>query len=319
MRIRRDRLARADTGMPWRRLWLLVALGLPGLSPAAVVEEVIEVPVSVTTMAGQRVNQPIKVTVFRDDARGRAPYLVLNHGRPATAADFARMKRPRYSANSRYFVSLGFVVFVPTRAGYGDSGGIDVEYSGRCDERDYPPVYAAAADQTVSVLEAARALPFVDLSRGIVVGQSFGGATAIALSARPLPGLLGAVNFAGGGGGNPTRRPEDPCSAHRMKALFADYGARSKVPTLWLYSANDRFWGPDLPRDWFSAFVEAGGKGRFVRLPPYKDNGHGIFTGDPGSWKPAFEAFLREIGLGNLPDAPAVVPPEPANKAAPGR
>lgn len=275
----------------------LIFLAFPVLSMGATLEEVIEVPVSVKTIYGQEVKQNIKVTVFRDDMREKAPYLILNHGRPASEADFAKMKRQRFSANSQYFVSLGFTVLVPTRVGYGDSGGLDVEYSGQCDSRNYPPVYAAAADQTEFVLKAAEALPYVDLSRGIVVGQSFGGTTAITLSTRKLPGLLGAVNFAGGGGGNPTGRPENPCSAQSLGKMFQDYGASAKVPTLWLYSENDRYWGPKLPKEWFNGFVEAGGKGKFVQLPAYKEDGHPSFTGNPNAWKPTFEAFIQELGL----------------------
>ena len=71
-------------------------------------------------------SQAIKVTVFRDDTRAVAPYLVLNHGRSPSPQEFADMKRQRYSGNSKYFVSKGFVVLVPTRVGYGDSGGPDV-------------------------------------------------------------------------------------------------------------------------------------------------------------------------------------------------
>ena len=282
-----------------RKKWTFAILPLcvSALSYAAVLEDVIDVPVSVKTIYGQEANQTIKVTVFRDDQREKAPYLVLNHGRPASAADFAKMRRQRYSENSRYFVSLGFVVFVPTRVGYGESGGPDVEYSGRCDSRDFAPVYSAAADQTAAVLKTAMNLTYVDLSRGIVVGQSFGGMTSIAISARGMPGLVGAVNFAGGGGGNPSGRPENPCSAYRLATLYKDYGATSKVPTLWLYSENDRYWGPALPKKWFSGFVDAGGKARFVQLPPYKEDGHGIFTGNSSSWKPAFEEFLRDIGF----------------------
>lgn len=275
----------------------MLAICLPALSSAAVLEEVIEVPVSVKTIYGQQTNQAIKVTVFRDDQRKNAPYLILNHGRPASEADFVKMKRQRYGENSLYFVSLGFVVLVPTRVGYGESGGPDVEYSGRCDSKDYAPVYAAAADQTVAVLKAAANLPYVDPARGVVVGQSFGGMTSIALAARDVPGLAGAVNFAGGGGGNPSERPENPCGSHGLAALYGDYGAASKVPTLWLYSENDRYWGAELPKKWFDGFVGAGGKARFVRLPAYKDNGHGIFSGNPGSWKRPFEAFLHDIGF----------------------
>lgn len=275
----------------------MALLFLPCWAWAATVEEVIEVPVSVKTIYGQEANQTIKVTVFRDDKREKSPYLVLNHGRPTTEADFALMKRQRFSENSRYFVSQGFVVLVPTRVGYGESGGPDVEYSGRCDRRDYAPVYAASADQTVAVLKAANNLPYVDLSRGLVVGQSFGGMTSITLSTRALPGLMGAVNFSGGGGGNPSSRPANPCSAWRLENLYKDYGTASKVPTLWLYSENDRFWGPELPKEWFASFVGAGGKARFVQLPPYKDNGHGIFTGNPAAWKAAFEDFIHELGF----------------------
>jgi hypothetical protein len=77
-----------------------------------------------------------------------------------------------------------------------------------------------------------------------------------------------------------------------MTALFASYGATTKIPTLWLYSENDKYWGPAIPRAWFDAFVSRGGSGRLVSLPPYKENGHPIFTGNPGAWKPAFEDFL---------------------------
>lgn len=261
------------------------------------VEEVIEVPVSVKTIYGQTVSQSIKVTVFHDDQREKAPYLVLNHGRPASEADFAKMKRQRFSENSAYFVSLGFVVLVPTRVGYGDTGGPDVEYAGRCDGRNYAPVFAAAAEQTVSTVQAAADLPYVDRTRGIVVGQSFGGMTAISLSTREIPGLVAAINFGGGSGGNPAQRPENPCSAYGLTNLYRDYGATSKVPTLWLYSENDRYWGRELPKAWFDGFVAAGGKARFVQLPAYKDNGHPIFTGNPAAWKPAFEDFLHGLGF----------------------
>lgn len=280
-----------------KRLLPALVLCAPSLGTAAIVEEVIDVPVSVKTMFGQEVSQSIKVTVFRDDEREKAPYLVLNHGRPASERDFAAMKRQRYSGNSRYFVSLGFVVIVPTRVGYGDSGGVDVEYSGKCSNKSFGPAYAAAADQTAAVLEAARSLGYVDLSKGIVTGQSFGGTTAITLSTKNLPGLIGAVNFAGGGGGNPVTKPETPCGAGQMTDLFRIYGSSSLVPSIWFYSENDRYWGAELPKKWFKAFVDAGGNGQFVQLPPYKENGHPIFTGNPDSWKPAFEQFIHEIGF----------------------
>jgi dienelactone hydrolase len=281
-----------------RRLALLLALLACALPARAVLrEEVIELAATVADHTGRSITRPFKVTVFRDDAVAKAPFLVLNHGRPARPDDFKKMGRQRYSDNSRYFVQKGFVVFVPTRIGYGPTGGEDVEYSGSCNARDYPPAYEAAAQQTLKILEHLRTLEYVDAQRGLLVGQSFGGATSIALAAKNPSGVAAAVNFAGGGGGNPTNRPGDPCRPDLMRKLFADYGATAKVPTLWLYSENDKYFGKDYPQAWFKAFVAAGGKGEFVQLPAHGEDGHGSFTRNPGAWRPALDAFLRANGF----------------------
>ena len=280
------------------RLFLCVLFaGLSGQAMGVLVEEVIDVPVRLKSPKGQDIEQPIKVAVFRDDSRENAPYLILNHGRAVDAAGRAKLKPSRYAGNARYFVSKGFVVLIPTRIGYGDTGGPDVEDSGPCDDRKFAPVYAVAAEQTVAVLKAAEKLPYVDLTRGVVAGQSFGGMTAITLSTMRLPGMLGAINFAGGGGGNPTKRPGHPCSSDRLLKLYEDYGVASKVPTLWLYSENDRYWGPTLPGKWWEAFVAAGGKARFTQLPASGEDGHNSFTANPDAWKPSFEKFIGELGF----------------------
>ena len=280
-----------------RRLALafaLLACALP--SRAILQEEVIELSATVADHTGRPVTHPFKVTVFRDDAVAKAPFLVLNHGRPARPDEFKKMGRQRYGDNSKYFVQKGFVVFVPTRIGYGPTGGEDVEYSGACNARNYPPAYEAAAQQTLKVLEQLRTLPYVDAQHGLVVGQSFGGAIAIAIAAKNVPGVVAAVNFAGGGGGDPVRRPGDPCRPDQLRKLFAGFST-ARIPTLWLYSENDKYFGKEYPQEWFKAFVAAGGKGEFVQLPAHGEDGHGSFTRNPAAWRPAFEAFKHRNGF----------------------
>jgi len=40
-----------------------------------------------------------------------------------------------------------------------------------------------------------------------------------------------------------------------------------------------------------------GSRGRFVALPPSGEDGHSSFSRNAAAWKPAVEAFLREIGM----------------------
>ncbi len=284
------------------RLALCCALSLlPASGFSRQVEEVVDLPVKVKNAYGRELAQSIKVTVFRDDERERSPFLLLNHGRPARPVDFEKMGRQRFTDNSRYFVSKGFAVFVPTRLGYGETRGEDVEYSGTCMQKNYPPAYEAAAQQSVAAIEYARSRPYVDASRGVVVGQSFGGATAIALAARKPEGVLAVVNFAGGGGGDPVGRTGNPCRADLIEHLFASYGASARIPSLWLYSENDKYWGKALPREWFGAFQRKGGAGEFVQLPALPpslgQDGHASFTRNAEAWRPALEDFLRRQGF----------------------
>lgn len=264
---------------------------------AAIIEELVHVPVVVRHEILGEVRHELPVTVFRDDARPRAPFVVLGHGRATSATANAALGQARYTANSRYLVSLGFAVFVPTRIGYGIAGGQDLEYSGECAAKRYAPGYDAAAQQTRAVVAYARGRPDIDPGRGLVMGQSYGGATAIAVAADPPEGVRAAVNFAGGGGGRPSTHPGQPCSPVAMERLFGGYGATARIPTLWLYAPNDRYMGERHPRAWFEAFLRAGGRGRFVALPEHGEDGHSSFTRNPGAWRPAFEAFLREAGL----------------------
>ena len=87
------------------------------------------------------------------------------------------------------------------------------------------------------------------------------------------------------GVGSWRQRPE-------MKATIT-IGAKARTPSLWLYSSNDLYWGPDYPREWFAAYRKAGGRARFVALPPYGTDGHQSFSRNRDGWRDAVMQFLR--------------------------
>jgi dienelactone hydrolase len=267
---------------------------------ARIIEEIIEVPVSVSNSNftnNPKFEQKITVTIWRDDAIKKAPYLLFSHGRAGTDQERGKFGRASEKRNSEYFVSKGFTVILPTRIGYGVSGGPDADYSGACGNKNYLEARKVAIDQSKQVLNHVFDFSYIDRTKGIVVGQSVGGFTTIGLSAENISGLKGAINFAGGDGGDPIKSAEKPCGDYLIKDTFAKYGASNKIPTLWLYSVNDKFWGEQLPKDWFAAFQKAGGKGQFISLPAYKEDGHSIFRGDLNAWKNDFEKFIKEIGF----------------------
>lgn len=277
---------------------LLLGLLLPyRVGAAQIVEESFNVPMRVTAASGADIRQAIVVTVIRAAGTKPQPFLVLHHGRASSAAGFARMGRADYPANSRYFAERGFVVLVPTRIGYGVSGGPDIEYTGNCQFKRYAAGVAPAVSETRQVLAFAATLPYVDVTRGIVVGESFGGLIAMAAASSDIPGVIATVNISGGDGGDSLRHPDEPCRPDQLRETFAAYGRSNRVPTLWMYSRNDREWGPAYPRQWYTAFSETGGRGSFVNLPADKNNGHFIFNRNAVAWHPAFEAFLAQLGF----------------------
>jgi dienelactone hydrolase len=265
---------------------------------AALVEDIVKVPVEFTD-ASQRTQQHVMtVTVFRDDRRSKSPFLILNHGRSPTAEGRAKLGRARYESNAAWFVERGFAVFVPTRVGYGETGGPDLEgVAGPCDRRDYESMFEVAAAQNVALTQFVKSQTFVDSQRGLLVGQSVGGATTVALTAKNIAGIVGAINFAGGAGLGPGSEPENPCSQPAIARVWSVYGKTARAPMLWLYSENDRFWGMALPHKWFEAFTSQGAVAEFVQLPPSGDNGHGSFTTNPAAWKPHVERFFRSLGF----------------------
>jgi dienelactone hydrolase len=276
---------------------LLLTFSSSIFAQSKLIEEVITIPVSVQNAHGKINNHNVIVTIFRDANRKKSPYLILNHGRSGSAAERAKMGRARYSGTSKFFVDQGFVVIVPTRGGYGETGGEDTEFNSNCSFPNYPSVFKAAIDTSTTVLKGLSDKSYIDFTKGIAVGQSFGGATSVGLSSSDLPGLVAAFNFAGGGGGDPVNKPAYPCRSDLLEKLFASYGAKNKVPVYWLYSVNDKYWGEKLPKEWFKAFTNAGGKGKFYSLPAFKNDGHASFTGNADAWKPIFAETVKSLGF----------------------
>lgn len=265
----------------------MLAAALPAAA-APITETVLKAPVV------HGVEQAyIDVTVFRPEGAGPFPLVVLSHGSPRSAQARRAEGRQRLAAQSEAFAAMGFAVLVPTRRGYGESGGDWAEAYGTCASPDYHAAGLETARDLRAAVDAVRGEKWADTRRIVLAGQSAGGFGSVAAASQPFEGLVGVVNFAGGRG---SMGPDQVCGEHRLVEAMSRYGRGARVPALFVYSVNDRFFGPELARRMHEAYVRAGGRAEFVAAPATGLDGHGYFARRMDDWSPRVRAFLKQVG-----------------------
>lgn len=270
--------------------------------PALPAGEAVTIAVPGAGMFGGTVTMAAQV--FRPPGDGPFPVVVFSHGRAPDAIDRVHLKVGVSNAQLRYWLGRGDAVVSPIRPGYGATGGADVENSGarfdgsgRCTTHpDYRATSAAAVRSVDATLAWLRAQPWADAKHVLLVGQSMGGLTTVAASAKAPAGVVGYINFAGGGGGSPTLSPGHNCDPDQLTALYGEFGRSTAVPSLWVYAENDQYFGPDAPVAWHASFARGGSKTTFVHAPPVADNdGHGLSRHQARLWAPYVDGFLATI------------------------
>ncbi len=276
-----------------------VAPRAPAEMAADLFETVVRTPVTVKLLGGGERSGDMIITHYRPTGAGPFPLVVMSHGRAGTPEQRAKPARQRALGVVRYWVAKGYAVVVPTRLGYGATGvSPDTEESGKCDNRNFRPMSEAASHQIRTAVAFAATLPFIDKTRVVLMGQSVGGLATIVTVGKGVPGLVAAINMAGGSGGNPRERPGAPCGPDRLASVFAaagKAGAKASIPTLWLYAENDKFWGNQFPRQWHLAYGKGGsGNATFIMVPPVGDEGHRLID-HPDVWRPHVDRFIATI------------------------
>ena len=245
-------------------------------------EQVIEVP-----KKGALVTVELETTLFRPEGDGPFPVAIINHGRALGDSRFQPRYRPLRPA--RYFLQRGYAVVVPMRQGFSKSGGryigggCNVESNGR-----------AQAEDVAAVLDWLREQRWADADRVVVVGQSHGGWTTLALGAANPRGVKGLVNFAGG------LRQEDCRNWKEQLATAAgNYARDTKLPSLWFYGDNDSYFDVPTWQAMHAQYKAAGGQATLVAFGAFGSDSHSLFGSQRGGaiWEPELTAFLSSIGL----------------------
>ena len=260
----------------------------------------------------------LEAVMVRPNDNAPHPLALMTHGTWGGPVQRSQETPLKFIPQAREFARRGWTTVIVMRRGFGDSGGIFMEETEQC---GVSPNLTWATQQAVKDLREAAAYlatrPEVDSSRLIGTGVSTGGMAMLGLSADPPPGLKAAINFAGGRG---LDGKDHVCNPDLLIRAFGDLGKGSRVPTLWVYAANDHFFGPQLAQQLYQAFVDNGGTARFIATGPFGAEGHELFSQQGGPiWTPLVDEFLlgQNLVLRDtlLPDPPPdVAPPSPLGR-----
>jgi dienelactone hydrolase len=236
-------------------------------------------------------------------ADGPLPIALITHGKNLKSEDNRAIRADLMLPQARDFAARGWLAAAVIRRGYGQSDGVPGVPRGAaymaCENGDLVHGLDVEADDIDGALKALAARPDADGSRAIAVGQSLGGAAVLAFAARRPAGLIGIVNISGGVWRS--KADGSMCDFDGLTAAMASFGARTRIPTLWLYSENDSLFPPDVVARMRDAYVAAGGRAELVMFPPILHDGHRLFADFSGrvKWLRSLDRFLAAYRMPN--------------------
>ncbi len=278
------------------RAILALAVVLLGLAPgrSGAVSPLVVEESSLTVSIRGRDHALAALIVKPSGATDRLPIALITHGSPRDSAQRPAYRVAALLPRARDLAHRGWLAVAFLRRGFGESEGPFAE-GFACATPDFQRALATAAEDIEAVRAVVARRPDADAARVLGLGVSVGGAAMVAWAATRPHGLIGIVNVSGGTG---ALIPGRNCDEDTLVSAFASYGARTRMPTLWLYAENDSYFGPALVRRMHAAFTQGGGDAILRLFGPVGEDGHTIWSRFDGLllWLPEMDRFLRAHG-----------------------
>jgi dienelactone hydrolase len=278
------------------RIVIAVAFSLAALAGARAENHLV---VEDTFLSVEIKGEPFRLqalAVKEAGASKKLPVAIITHGQAAELEQREKVSPRAYQYLAREFARRGWLAVVVVRRGFGRSEGKQPYFVRGCENGNFGAIFEDQADDLQAAMAAIGRRHDANMDEVIAVGVSVGGGTVLSLGARNPAGLKAVINFSGGI--KVVERPDLPpstCKADDLMPTFADFGARSRVPSLWFYAENDSFFPADYARKLHEAYVAKGGKTEFHMFEPIGKDGHDIIANLDGAlhWLPAMDTFLR--------------------------
>lgn len=246
------------------------------------------------TDANQKVLK-LESRLYLPNSTGSHPGVIITHGSPRNAEQRRQIHSGYYQTAAKWFVSQGFAVLMLVRRGYGNSEGNFAESFKSCKNPDYYHGGLETARDIIAAMKFLQKLPFIKGNQIILVGQSAGGWGTLAVASINPEGAIAAINFAGGRG---SYEDGKNCSESELIAAAGKYGQTASLPTLWLYTQNDQYFGPHLSQRMFAEFNRSSPIAhRFELLPAFGEDGHRLFSSPlgPSVWSQYVTRFIENL------------------------
>ena len=235
-------------------------------------------------------------------AQGKLPIALITHGKPRNAAEMARVRGETMVREARDMAYRGYLAVAVVRRGYGQSDGTPGVASNapylQCNSASLQKYFEVEADDLEAVLKSIAIRPDADATRVIAIGGSVGGGVALALAARNPQGLLGVVSISGGVRLT-NAEGQVACPYNHLAEAYGKLAVSTKVPSLWIYSQNDRTFDPSVVKMLHIAYLAAGGKASLRMIPPIGEDGHNAMHLADGRkhWLTQFDIFAVDNRL----------------------
>jgi len=215
----------------------------------------------------------LETFVYQPPGDGKFPVVIFNHG---SAGGNPKISLPSQPI-ADYFVQRGFIVVVPMRRGRGQSSGVSPESETKnCDPASWEPGIRLSFDDLSAVFEYIAHIPKAKPSSVILAGASRGGFLSVAYAARGeyRKNIIGAIDF--------------------NYVSFAKFGAKTRIPMLWLYGSHDAFYDAESIESYHKVFAAKGGDVSFQLIDGVPQNGHWL-PGYPDLWSKSVDPFIASL------------------------
>jgi dienelactone hydrolase len=249
------------------------------------------------------------MTIFTPDGPGPFPLAIMNHG---SNGGIPASQQPRYrlSFSNYYFLSRGYAVAIPMMRGYGGSEGHLTSHG--CDD------LAMGIDNAKDIRAAINYMKqqsYVDGTRILVAGQSFGGWNTLAVGALKVQGVKVLVSFAGGMKASSCRDPDNA-----LIAAAGELGDEVSTPSIWFFGDNDEVFATPVWHAMYDHYVAGGAPAELVAYGTFGVDSHNLLGSAEGLplWTPKLDDFLGRNGLPNkllYPQYLPQTPPPPSHYA----